>query len=215
MKCPNCQAEINDSAKFCPECGQKVNEKRICSRCGTELSATSKFCPECGTPYEAKANTPVHVEAEEVAEAPRKDLLFLTQKNLDELIGDEYRLVSIDSVNSTKESIVEVGIDDDGDVVAVGIKRGTAQMMVDFTYRPIKNKQQFTATLVAKLVVKSGNEIEVKEYEFVNVNDEEGEDSDDTWKTIGSIAKGAATVIGGIGLGLLDAWANSNDDDEY
>lgn len=29
MKCPNCQAEINDSAKFCPECGQEVKKSYI------------------------------------------------------------------------------------------------------------------------------------------------------------------------------------------
>lgn len=46
--CPSCKAEISDKAKFCPECGQKLNSKKFCAECGAEISATAKFCPECG-----------------------------------------------------------------------------------------------------------------------------------------------------------------------
>lgn len=47
-KCPKCGAEISATAKFCPECGEKLPVKRFCSECGAEVSATAKFCPECG-----------------------------------------------------------------------------------------------------------------------------------------------------------------------
>ena len=47
-KCPSCSASIPSNAKFCPQCGEKLNAKKFCTQCGTEISASSKFCPECG-----------------------------------------------------------------------------------------------------------------------------------------------------------------------
>lgn len=47
--CPNCNAVIKATSKFCPECGQKLNAKKFCPECGNEISASAKFCPECGT----------------------------------------------------------------------------------------------------------------------------------------------------------------------
>lgn len=47
-KCQKCGAEINVSAKFCPECGEKMPAKKFCSECGAEVNASAKFCPECG-----------------------------------------------------------------------------------------------------------------------------------------------------------------------
>jgi len=73
MKCPNCQTENPDVAKFCRGCGQKLEaptpvatpapapsvtpqaapaaEPSIyCKKCGSPLKATAKFCAKCGTP---------------------------------------------------------------------------------------------------------------------------------------------------------------------
>ncbi len=47
--CPSCGASVSKSAKFCPECGNKLAVKKFCPECGNEISASSKFCPECGT----------------------------------------------------------------------------------------------------------------------------------------------------------------------
>ena len=47
--CPSCGAGVSKSAKFCPECGNKLAVKKFCPECGKEISATAKFCPECGT----------------------------------------------------------------------------------------------------------------------------------------------------------------------
>ena len=49
LTCASCGASISKSAKFCPECGNKLAVKKFCPECGKEISATSKFCPECGT----------------------------------------------------------------------------------------------------------------------------------------------------------------------
>jgi len=47
--CKNCNIELSENAKFCNECGTKVNTEIFCSNCETKLSPTSKFCNECGT----------------------------------------------------------------------------------------------------------------------------------------------------------------------
>jgi class 3 adenylate cyclase/tetratricopeptide (TPR) repeat protein len=46
MKCPKCQFENREGAKFCKECG--VNLEFACSGCGTVYELGSKFCDECG-----------------------------------------------------------------------------------------------------------------------------------------------------------------------
>ena len=46
--CPKCGASVSSKAKFCAECGEKLDAKKFCSECGAEVKATAKFCPECG-----------------------------------------------------------------------------------------------------------------------------------------------------------------------
>ncbi|MEJ2101543.1 MAG: adenylate/guanylate cyclase domain-containing protein [Desulfobacterales bacterium] len=46
MKCPKCQFENREGAKFCKKCGAKLN--LICPRCSTLLTPDSLFCDECG-----------------------------------------------------------------------------------------------------------------------------------------------------------------------
>ncbi len=47
MQCPRCKHINRDSAKFCEECGEKLQAK--CPNCGAELRPNAKFCDECGT----------------------------------------------------------------------------------------------------------------------------------------------------------------------
>lgn len=58
MNCPNCHAELPDSAKFCTKCGTKIvvqtaapaaAEQKVCANCGAVLKAGAKFCNKCGT----------------------------------------------------------------------------------------------------------------------------------------------------------------------
>lgn len=69
MKCPNCQFENPDSAKFCKSCGHKLSglssqpsaapesaaASAVCSACGAALKPGAKFCAKCGTPVKAAA----------------------------------------------------------------------------------------------------------------------------------------------------------------
>lgn len=47
IPCIKCGATLREGAKFCSECGAS-QEKQKCANCGSELSAGAKFCPECG-----------------------------------------------------------------------------------------------------------------------------------------------------------------------
>lgn len=73
IKCSNCEKEISDKAKACPQCGQPVvfvtdipEEKTpvVCEECGTEIPDGADACPNCGCPVPA--------EEETVDEAPQK-----------------------------------------------------------------------------------------------------------------------------------------------
>ncbi len=46
--CPKCNATIKATAKFCPECGEKLGGQKHCVECGAQIKASAKFCPECG-----------------------------------------------------------------------------------------------------------------------------------------------------------------------
>ena len=46
MKCPKCQTENRDDARFCADCGARL--VLVCSQCGSELPAAARFCDACG-----------------------------------------------------------------------------------------------------------------------------------------------------------------------
>jgi tetratricopeptide (TPR) repeat protein len=50
MKCPKCQTENPDNAKFCKGCGQPLQTEVICNRCQYPNTLDSKFCVQCGQP---------------------------------------------------------------------------------------------------------------------------------------------------------------------
>jgi class 3 adenylate cyclase/tetratricopeptide (TPR) repeat protein len=56
MKCPKCQFENRETAKFCKECG--ANLEVACSECGTVYELDSKFCDECGQDLRKPSTTP-------------------------------------------------------------------------------------------------------------------------------------------------------------
>jgi class 3 adenylate cyclase len=52
MKCPKCQFDNREGAKFCNECGHKFEQ--ACPECGVTNRVGSKFCDECG--YDLRAS---------------------------------------------------------------------------------------------------------------------------------------------------------------
>lgn len=50
ITCNNCHTKLAVNAKFCPECGHKIEEKKptFCTACGALITPSSKFCSNCG-----------------------------------------------------------------------------------------------------------------------------------------------------------------------
>jgi Double zinc ribbon/Adenylate and Guanylate cyclase catalytic domain len=46
MKCPRCQAENDAGARFCEECGGRL--EAACPSCGAPVTPGKKFCRSCG-----------------------------------------------------------------------------------------------------------------------------------------------------------------------
>ena len=68
MKCPNCQAANDTTARFCAECGTPLPQPRpatrprpagrvSCPKCGTSNPPNSAFCENCGSRLDRQART--------------------------------------------------------------------------------------------------------------------------------------------------------------
>ncbi|MBI3304643.1 MAG: zinc ribbon domain-containing protein, partial [Deltaproteobacteria bacterium] len=53
MRCPNCETENPEGAKFCIECGTTLQNR--CPSCGFENPPRAEFCAECGASLTIKA----------------------------------------------------------------------------------------------------------------------------------------------------------------
>ncbi|MBI2878147.1 MAG: zinc ribbon domain-containing protein, partial [Candidatus Rokubacteria bacterium] len=67
MKCPRCQTPNSEGARFCEECGARL--ELTCPSCGQPVGAGKKFCRSCGAALPAEpsrfaspeAYTPKHL----------------------------------------------------------------------------------------------------------------------------------------------------------
>ncbi len=48
MRCPSCNAENPDGARFCGDCGHSLAPVAKCTSCGSENPAGKRFCNQCG-----------------------------------------------------------------------------------------------------------------------------------------------------------------------
>ena len=56
MKCPRCQADNRDGARFCRECGATFTA--FWPSWGAQVEAGSKFCDRCGAALAGQATRP-------------------------------------------------------------------------------------------------------------------------------------------------------------
>ncbi len=47
MRCPGCNTENPEGAKFCIQCASPL--KRVCQKCGFENPPEARFCAQCAT----------------------------------------------------------------------------------------------------------------------------------------------------------------------
>jgi class 3 adenylate cyclase len=91
MKCPKCQFENHQQAKFCGECGAKF--ERICPNCNSPNPPQFKFCGECGCDLQKRIETSVIDYSKPQSYTPR----FLANKILTNRssIEGERKLVTV------------------------------------------------------------------------------------------------------------------------
>lgn len=52
IRCLECNALNDENAKFCSNCGAKLEKVRVCPECGKKLEKNAKFCSNCGKKIE-------------------------------------------------------------------------------------------------------------------------------------------------------------------
>ena len=57
MKCPRCQNENSENAKFCRKCGQSLQPELTCVHCRHQNIPGSRFCEQCGRPLASMQTT--------------------------------------------------------------------------------------------------------------------------------------------------------------
>ena len=72
-KCLKCGTEVAPTAKFCGECGTKIERKKYCLECGTEVKPEQKFCTECGVRL-IESEKPAPQPKTEPESKPAKDI---------------------------------------------------------------------------------------------------------------------------------------------
>jgi class 3 adenylate cyclase/tetratricopeptide (TPR) repeat protein len=72
MKCPSCQSENPEGAKFCNGCGNPL--PLVCPKCGKLNPPGSQFCNACGSPLAGKVDIE---KARPIIEAERKQVTVL------------------------------------------------------------------------------------------------------------------------------------------
>src|SRR6187397_1001959 len=69
MTCPRCQVENDPSARFCEDCGARL--EAACPSCGTPVTPGKKFCRSCGaalTPEPSRSTSPESYTPKHLAE---------------------------------------------------------------------------------------------------------------------------------------------------
>ena len=103
MKCPRCEAENREGARFCRDCGALF--AAVCSSCGAKVEAGSKFCDNCGTPLAATPTStpePLHRVRAEAAAAEDITEIVRASKSPAEAERRQLTVMFCDLVGSTE-----------------------------------------------------------------------------------------------------------------
>jgi TOMM system kinase/cyclase fusion protein len=100
MRCPRCQFDNRDTAKFCEECGSRL--VRTCPGCGYEVSPRANFCPECGTRLTATSPSPGLLQTDRQREAQTAQIEPMTaERGAPEAERRQLTVLFCDLVEST------------------------------------------------------------------------------------------------------------------
>ncbi len=70
MRCPQCDTENREGAKFCRKCAASLT--LVCPQCGTELAGDAEFCDACAAPLAAGAPPAAAVAPDTMPERLRR-----------------------------------------------------------------------------------------------------------------------------------------------
>ena len=91
MRCPKCQYQNREGAKFCKKCGVKLEQ--LCPGCGHPIDFDSIFCDECGRSLQAAPEAPTLDLSEPESYTPKylKDMILTSRSSLE----GERKLVTV------------------------------------------------------------------------------------------------------------------------
>jgi class 3 adenylate cyclase/tetratricopeptide (TPR) repeat protein len=84
MKCPKCQFDNREGAKFCSECGLKF--ELSCPECDASIRARSKFCDECGCALEPPLKT--FDDGSDIESLPLQPAVGMVAENVAPVVGE-------------------------------------------------------------------------------------------------------------------------------
>jgi len=112
--CHKCEYEIQESYKFCPNCGTNQTGK-YCPNCKTQNELHSKFCCECGTELNDKLNTKNTFKVE-IIEQPVPDFgitvefKFSTSQTFDFAVEEAKKFDTFQQIGDDKKAIYRVTV---------------------------------------------------------------------------------------------------------
>ena len=123
MICKKCGSELKPQAKFCPKCGEKVEETKYCPNCGKVLEAGVKFCSSCGTPVvKADKDEPVSRTEEAVPENTKKqDTLKLGETGQNADSSEQKKDTRSRTLEVFKAELKKLGDEDNGSKAVISL----------------------------------------------------------------------------------------------
>jgi len=93
MKCPKCQYENPEGAKFCRDCGTSLEKDIICPNCGSSHPPGSKYCIDCGHDLSKPKEAPLLDYTEPQSYTPKflADKILTTRSSIE----GERKLVTV------------------------------------------------------------------------------------------------------------------------
>lgn len=96
VKCANCGTPIPENARFCSECGCKVDPQHTCPKCGNKVSTNDKFCMQCGTiltpvapPYAPNTNNASNTHSPYSQEAKKEETIVMRCPKCGKIVKDD------------------------------------------------------------------------------------------------------------------------------
>ena len=144
MKCPNCQFDNREGAKFCKECGAKL--ELTCPKCDAFITPDSKFCDECGYDLSKHAIAPPVHYSEPQSYTPRflADKILTTRSSLE----GERKLVTVLFADVANYTSISENIDPEE---VHQIMDGCFKILMDEIHRYEGTINQFTGDGVMAL----------------------------------------------------------------